>query len=90
MLEIGQICEVCVTKLIGEQRRVEPKLITPGQTEVPRVGGNRFYCSIDGEGQYIGEVVNEILEIGEVRRAEYRYDKSLLVVRDESLPPHSG
>ena len=80
MLEIGQIYEVCVTKLIGEQCRVEPKFITPGQTDVPTIGRNQFYCSVDGEGQYVGEVVNEILEIGEVRRAEYRDDGILHVV----------
>ena len=80
MFEIGQIYEICVTKLIGEQRRVEPKFITPGQTDMPTIGRNQFYCSVDGEGQYVGEVVNEILEIGEVRRAEYRDDGMLHVL----------
>ena len=89
MLTIGQIYEVCVTKLIGEQRRAEPKFIAPGQTDMPTIGVNRFHCSIDGEGQYVGEVLNEILEVGDVRRAEYRYDTILHVVRDELLPPHS-
>ena len=90
MLEIGQIYEVCVTKLIGEQHRAEPEFITPRQTDVPTIGVNRFYCSIDGEGQYVGEVVNEILEVGDIRRAEYRYDRILHVVRDESLSHHSA
>ena len=80
MLEIGQIYEICVTKLIDEQHRAEPKFITPGQTDVPTTGRNQFYCSIDGEGQYVGEVLNEILEIGDVRRAEYRDDGILHVV----------
>ena len=78
-----------MTKLIGKQHRAEPKFITPGQTDVPTIGVNRFYCSIDGEGQYSGEVLNEILEVGDVRRAEYRDDGILHVVRDESPQPHS-
>lgn len=90
MPEIDQTYEIRVTKLIGEQRRVEPEFITAGQTDVPPIGVNHFYCSIDGEGQYVGEVLNEILEVGDVRRAEYRYDGILHVVRDESLSHHSA
>ena len=90
MLTIGQIYEIRVTKLIGEQHRAEPEFITPGQTDVPTIGVNRFYCSIDGEGQYVGEVLNEILKVGDVRRAEYRDDGTLHVVRDESLTPHNA
>ena len=40
MLEIGQIYEVCVTKLIGEQHRAGPEFITPRQTDVPTIGVN--------------------------------------------------
>ena len=90
MLKIDQIYEVCVTKLIDEHHRAEPGFITPVQTDVPTIGRNQFYCSIDGEGQYVGEVLNEILEVGDIRRAKYRGDGILYVVRDESLTPHNA
>ena len=84
MFEVDSTYEILVTALIGEHRAVEMEWLQPVQTDMLVVPTNRFYCSINGEGQYLGEVENEVLAVDDVRRAEYGADGLFHVLRDEA------
>ena len=83
MFEIGATYEIRVTAIIGEHRAVKPALLRPGQTGMPVVATNRFYCSVDGNGSYPAEIINEILRVGDVTKAEYRADGFFHVLQYE-------
>lgn len=83
MFDIGTIYEIQVTAIIGEHRTVKPASLRPGQTDMPIVAVNRFYCSVDGDGSYPGEATNEILTVGDIRQAEYRADGIFHVVQPD-------
>ena len=83
MPEIGSTYEIVVTKIIDEHRAVTAEWVGPGQTDMPIVATNKFYCSVDGAGRYLGEVVNEILHVGDIRQAEYRIDGIFHVLQHE-------
>ncbi len=84
MFEVVSTHEILVTAIIGEHQAVKPAWLRPGQTNMPVVATNRFRCSVSGEGQYLGEVINEVLEEGDVRQAEYRADGFFHVLRDDA------
>ena len=87
MFDIGMIYEIQVTAIIGEHRTVKPASLRPGQTDMPIVAVNRFYCSVDGDGSYLGEVINEILIVSDTRQAEYGSDGLFRVVQPERTEP---
>lgn len=87
MFDIGTIYEIQVTAIIGEHRTVKPASLRPGQTDMPIVAVNRFYCGVAGDGSYPGEVINEILTVGDIRQAEYRADGIFHVVQHERTEP---
>ena len=84
MFEVDSTHEILVTAIIGEHRAVEMERLHPVQTDMPVFPTNTFLCSVSGEGQYLGEVINEVLEEGDVRQAEYGADGVFHVLRDEA------
>ena len=73
-----------MTKIITKHPAVEPAWLRDGDTEVSVFRPNSINCSVNGEGQYRGEVINEVLEEGDVRQAEYGADGLFHVLRDEA------
>ena len=84
MFEVDSTHEILVTAIIGEHQAVKPAWLRPGQTDMPVVATNRFRCSANGNDQYLGEVINEVLVVGNVRQAEYRADGYFHVLPEEA------
>ncbi len=84
MFEVDSTHEILVTAIIGEHQAVKPAWLRPGQTNMPVAATIRFRCNVNGKGQYLGQVINEVLEEGDVREAEYGADGLFHVLRDEA------
>ena len=83
MFDVGAIYEIQVTAIIGEHRTVKSESLRPGRTDIPVVAVNRFYCSVDSDRSYPGEVINEVLTVGDVRQAKYGADGIFHVVQPD-------